>query len=79
MVVRIPDNTSLSPDTPVTIQQLAPGVAIPLRSVGTLRQVRGLQKLDSVTVEEVAGTETITITLSSFSRDDGGEDPGEGE
>lgn len=79
VVVRIPDNTSLSPDTPVTIQQLAPGVAIPLRSVGTLRQVRGLQKLDSVTVEEVAGTETITITLSSFSRDDGGEDPGEGE
>ena len=46
--------------------------------VGTLRQVRGLQKLDSVTVNEVAGTETITITLSSFSRDDGGgEDPGE--
>ena len=78
VVVRIPDNTSLSPDTPVTIQQLVPGVAIPLRSVGTLRQVRGLQKLDSVTVNEVAGTETITITLSSFSRDDGGgEDPGE--
>lgn len=80
VVVRIPDNTTLNPDTVVSIQQLVPGVAIPLRSTKTLRTVVATQKLDSIRVREENGTETISITLSAFSRDDaevGGEEGAE--
>lgn len=70
VVVRVPDNTSLSPATPLSIQQLVPGVVIPLRSFGTLRSVVANQKLDSIRVIEEAGKETITVTMSPFSRDD---------
>lgn len=70
LVVRIPDNTSLSPDTALSIQQLVPGVAIPLHSTATLREVRAIQKLDSVKVVEQGGVETISITLSQFDRED---------
>lgn len=71
VVVRVPDNTSLSPDTVISIQHLVPGVVVPLRSTSTLRTVVANQKLDSIKVVEEKGVETITITLSPFSRDDG--------
>lgn len=71
VVVRVPDNTSLNPDTVLSIQQLVPGVVIPLRSTGTLRTVVADQKLDSVKVEEREGVETISIVLSPFNQDDG--------
>lgn len=70
VVVRIPDNTTLHPDTPISIQHLVPGVVVPLRSTKTLRTVVASQKLDSVKVVEEAGNETVSITLSPFSRDD---------
>lgn len=69
-VVRVPDNTTLNPDTVISIQHLVPGVAIPLRSSGTLRHVRSTQKLDAVRVIEESGKETISIILSPFSRQD---------
>lgn len=71
VVVRIPDNTTLNPGAVLSIQQLVPGVVIPLRSTGTLRQVVASQKLDSVKVVEEKGNETISVTMSPFSRDDG--------
>lgn len=70
MVVRVPDNTRLNPDVVLSIQHLVPGVVVPLRSTGTLRSVVATQKLDALKVVEVAGEESITITLSPFSRDD---------
>jgi hypothetical protein len=70
VVVRIPDNTTLNPETVLSIQQLVPGVVIPLRSTSTLRTVADNQKLDKVAVVEEAGKETVSITLSPFSRDD---------
>lgn len=70
VVVRIPDNTRLNPDTVLSIQHLVPGVVIPLRSTGTLRSVVADQKLDSITVTETAGVETVTVTMSPFSRED---------
>lgn len=76
VVVRIPDNTTLNPNTVLSIQQLVPGVVIPLRSSGTLRTVRANQKLDSVKVVETGGKEVISITLSPFSRDDAATDGG---
>jgi hypothetical protein len=78
VVVRVPDNTTLNPDAVISIQQLVPGVLIPLRSTGTLRKLAATQKLDSVTVTETSGSETITLVMSPFSRDDSSED-GSGE
>jgi hypothetical protein len=77
VVVRIPDNTTLNPSALISIQQLVPGVAVPLRSTGTLRSVVATQKLDSVKVVEENGKETISVTMSPFSRDDGSIDDGE--
>ncbi len=77
VVVRVPDNTRLNPDTVVSISHLVPGVLVPLRSTSTLREVHSTQKLDALKVIETGGTETITITLSPFSRDDRA--PAEGE
>lgn len=70
VIVRVPDNTSLNPDAVVSIQQLVPGVLIPLRSKGTLRTVHGNQKLDALKVVEEDNSETISVTMSPFSRDD---------
>lgn len=70
VVVRVPDNTTLNPSTVISIQQLVPGVVVPLRSTGTLRTVVADQKLDSVKVVEENGKEVVTITLSPFSQED---------
>ena len=70
VVVRIPDNTTLNPQAAISIQHLVPGVVIPLRSTGTLRHVVANQKLDSVKVVQQGDKETITLTMSPFSRDD---------
>jgi hypothetical protein len=70
VVVRVPDNTTLNPGCTVSIQHLVPGVVVPLRSTGTLREVVASQKLDSIKVVETKDTETVSITLSPFSRDD---------
>lgn len=70
VVVRVPDNTSVNPGAVISIQHLVPGVVIPLRSNSTLREVKANQKLDSVRVIEESGTETVSITLSPFNRDD---------
>lgn len=79
VVVRVPDNTTLNPDAVVSIQHLVPGVAIPLRSTGTLRTVVATQKLDSIKVVEEKGVETISVTMSPFSRDDADPDEDEDE
>jgi hypothetical protein len=77
VVVRVPDGTSLNPDTVINIQQLVPGVAIPLRSVGTLREVRTTQKLDSIKVIQEGDNEMITVTMSAFTRDDASQEVAE--
>jgi hypothetical protein len=79
VVVRIPDNTTLNPDTPISIKHLVPGMVMPLRSTSTLRVVAASQKLDSVKVIEEDGKETVSITVSPFSRDDTAVVEGEGE
>ena len=78
VVVRVPDNTTLNPGTVLSIQHLVPGVVIPLRSTGTLRQVVANQKLDRVGVVETSGSEVISITMSPFNRDDTAVVEGEG-
>lgn len=79
VTVRIPDNTTINPDAVISIQHLVPGVVVPLRSTSTLRTVVANQKLDSVRVIETNKVETITISLSPFSRDDDDTEGGDTE
>lgn len=76
LVVRVPDNSTINPEVNIGINHLIPGVFIPLRATGTLREVTQMQKLDSMTVTQTAAGEQIQVTLSPAprSRD---EDPDE--
>jgi hypothetical protein len=65
LVVRIPDNTRLNPKGVLTIEDLVPGVWIPLTADLPGRTVSQMQKLDNMSVEETAeGGEEIKVTLS---------------
>ena len=64
LVVRVPDNSTLNPEINVGINQLIPGVHIPLRAADTLRQVTQMQKLDRVEVTQTDKVEQVQITLS---------------
>lgn len=76
LVVRIPDNTRLNPNGVLTIEDLVPGVWIPLQAKLPGRTVSQMQKLDSMTVEETAsGGEVIQVTLSPAYTEQFVEDP----
>ena len=64
LIVRVPDNSSLSPECAVGFQQLIPGVWIPLRASGTCRTVTQWQKLDSVSVSLDESGEKVAVVLS---------------
>lgn len=76
LVVRVPDNTTLSPEINIGINDLVPGVFIPVRASGTLREVTQMQKLDSMNVTQTQAGEVITVTLSPAPRSRS-EDPDE--
>lgn len=78
IIVRVPDNSALSPDAEVGFQQLVPGVHIPVRATATLREVTQWQKLDSVTfVASSSESEQVQVVLSPAPN--GGENPDEGQ
>ena len=65
LVVRVPDNSPLNPDTTaLTIDDLVPGIRIPLRTDITCRTITQEQKLDSVRCEATDSGETFTVTIS---------------
>lgn len=65
LVVRVPDNTSLNPDGVLRIEDMVPGIYIPLSAELPGRSLSQMQKLDSMTVEEVAGQgENIKVVMS---------------
>jgi hypothetical protein len=74
VVVRVPDNSALNPEINVGINQLVPGVWIPLRATLTCRKLAQWQKLDQVNVEETAGVEAVRVTMSPAPHG-GDEDP----
>lgn len=66
LVVRIPDGTRLNPNGVLTIEDLVPGVWIPLTATVPGRTLSQMQKLDNMKVEETAGKgEVITVTFSA--------------
>lgn len=73
LVVRVPDNSALNPEVNLSINHLVPGVWIPVRSVGTLREVAQMQKLDSMNVEVDESGEKVTVVMSPAP--DGERDP----
>lgn len=65
IVVRIPDNTRLNPKGVLTIEDLVPGVWIPLTASLPGRTISQMQKLDNMSVEETGDSgEVIQVTLS---------------
>ena len=77
LVARVPDNSTLNPDVNIDINQLVPGVFVPLRANSTLREVVQTQKLDSMSVAQDGAGETVQVTLSPAPRSRA-EDPDEG-
>jgi hypothetical protein len=64
LVVRVPDNSPLNPNCPLTMENLVPGVRIPLRLSLSCIDIEQEQKLDKVNVEQTESGETISVTLS---------------
>jgi hypothetical protein len=65
VIVRVPDNSTLSPSVGVGFDQLIPGVWIPLRSSATCREITQWQKLDSVNVTvDATGGEQVQVVMS---------------
>jgi hypothetical protein len=64
VVLRVPDGATLSPTSSVTVNDLVPGVRVPLRSNRTARKITQEQKLDKVVVEGSEGHESFKVTLS---------------
>jgi hypothetical protein len=65
LTVRIPDNSQLNPAVDLGINDLIPGIWIPLRSRVTCREFAQWQKLDNVTVVyDDSGTEQVQVTMS---------------
>jgi hypothetical protein len=61
--VRVPDGSRLNPSSPITIDDLVPGVVVPLRATLTARTFSQLQKLRKVKVVEDGSGEQIQITM----------------
>jgi hypothetical protein len=64
VVVRVPDNSRLNPDTGLTINDLVPGVRIPLSATQTCKKLAQEQKLDKVTFTLENNDEVITVVMS---------------
>lgn len=63
MEVRIPDGSRLSPSSPLVVEDLVPGVLVPLRATLTARKFSQMQKLRKLKVVEDSSGEQILLTL----------------
>ena len=64
LVVSVPNGAHLSPNAPVSISELIPGVEIPVWSQRTCREVNQNLVLARLVVEEDDGGEQVMVTLS---------------
>lgn len=74
MEVRIPDNSTIRLSETLTINDLVPGVRIPLRATLNARAADQDQKLDHLVVQETAAGEKISVTLTPATREDSDEE-----
>lgn len=68
--VRIPDNSSIILTPSLTIDDLVPGVQVPLLATLNARRLSQMQKIDHVTVEETAEREDVRVTLTPATKPD---------
>lgn len=64
--IRVPDGSSLRLSPTLGINDLVPGVIMPVRAELNLRQIQQDQRLDAMSVSESATGEMIKVTLSSL-------------
>ena len=65
LVVRVPENSTLNPNGTLAINELVPGIFIPLQASLPGRTVSQMQKLDTLTVTETADEgEEVQVSLS---------------
>ena len=74
MEVRVPDNSTIRLSETLTINDLVPGVRIPLRATLNARAADQDQKLDHLVVQETAAGEKISVTLTPATREDSDEE-----
>ena len=63
--IRVPEGSTLRLNETLGINELVPGVTVPVRAELNLRQVQQDQRLDKITVTETAAGESIQVALSS--------------
>lgn len=68
--VRIPDNSSIILTDRLTINDLVPGVQVPLRATLNARKMVQLQKIDHVKVTETGRGEDVQVTLTPATKPD---------
>jgi hypothetical protein len=68
--VRVPDNSGIRLNDTLTINDLVPGVQVPLLATLNARRLSQLQKIDKVTVTETPKGETVQVTLSPATKPD---------
>jgi hypothetical protein len=63
--LEVPDNARLTPDAPVSINQLVPGVLVPVASTQTCLEVATVLRLTKLSVSYTPGDgETVGVTLA---------------
>lgn len=72
--LHIPDNSSLNPNGILTVDDLVPGVFVPVLVTLTARTVSQMQKLHSVKFEETAEGETISVVFQPSTQPDEAEE-----
>lgn len=72
--VRIPDNSSVRLSETLSINDLIPGVQVPLLATLNARQLSQMQKIDRVRVVENPEKETVSITLTPATKPDSDEE-----
>lgn len=68
--VRVPDGSGIRLSDTLTIQDLVPGVQVPLLATLNARTLSQLQKIDHVKVEETAEGETVSVSLTPATKPD---------
>lgn len=63
LMVRVPDNSTINPRGVLNIDNLVPGVWVPMQATLLTRPINQMQKLDSMRVTEEPSGETVTVTL----------------
>lgn len=68
--VRVPDGASINMNGVLTLEDMVPGVHVPLLANLNTRRLSQMQKFDKIQFEETGAGETINVTMSPASKAD---------